>query len=139
MTANTIQNLSQDLSQELSQDSPKNLSLIHNSFTDLSDTEMAATTGGSQFPRLPTVDMDQVNKFVFLRRWEARFNAGNPNLPLVAQRLINGYYKGTNKPEYISRFAGWRNFAPQIFNFLPFTAGGTPAAINSAASFLSLF
>lgn len=112
---------------------------IHNSFTDLSDTEMAATTGGFR-----TVDIDQVNKFVFLRRWEARFNAGNPNLPLVAQRLINGYYKGTNKPEYVGPFkissgTGWRNFAPQIFNFLPFTAGGTPDAISSAASLLSLF
>ena len=117
---------------------------IHNSFTDLSDTEMATTTGGLNAAFFPTVDIDQVNKFVFLRRWEARFNAGNPNLPLVAQRLINGYHKGTNKPEYVATFGissatGWRNFAPQIFNFLPFTAGGTPDAISSAASLLSLF
>ncbi len=122
----------------------QNSSPIHNSFTDLSDTEMAATTGGSMVRDLPMPDIDQVNKFLFLRRWEARFNAGNPNLPLVAQRLINGYYKGTNKAEYAGAFtissgAGWKNFAPQIFNFLPFTAGGTPEAINSAASFLSLF
>ncbi len=117
----------------------QNSSPIHDSFVNISDIEMAAITGGSQLPPLIGVDPEQVNKFLFLRRWEARFNAGNPNLPLVAQRLINGYYKGTNKPEYISRFAGWRNFAPQIFNFLPLTAGATPEAINSAASFLALF
>jgi hypothetical protein len=116
--------------------------LLPDLFVELDDPAMAATTGGLSIPVIGFPEA--ANKFAFLSRWEARFNAGNPNLPLVAQRLINGYYKGTNKPEYVANFkassgAGWKNFAPQIFNFLPFTAGGTPEAINSAASFLALF
>ncbi len=116
--------------------------LLPNLFVELNNDAMAATAGGLNIP--VTGFQEAANKFAFLSRWESRFNAGNPNLPLVAQRLINGYYKGTNKPEYVANFkassgTGWRNFASQVFNFLPLTAGGTPAAINSAASFLSLF
>lgn len=121
----------------------RNSSQIHDLLVDLNDVAMAATTGGLNIPL--TGFQETVIKVAFLNRWEARFNAGNPNLPLVAQRLITAYYKGTNKPEYVASFKsgnsaiGWKSFAPQIFNFLPFTAGGTSDAISSAASLLSLF
>ena len=103
---------------------------------------MAATKGGiTAFSSRNFVGA--ANKVL---RWEGKLSVLNPNLPLLAQRLINGYHKGTNRPEDVAGlklvFGGsfyWKMLAPKIFNLLPFTAGGTPAAIISVGSFLSLF
>ncbi len=115
---------------------------IDSSFTDLSDTEMAATNGGIT----PFSSRNFVGTANKVLRWEGKLSKDNPNLPLLAQRLITGYHKGTNKPEDVASlklvFGGpfyWRSFIPRIFDLLPSTAGGTPAAISSVGSYLSSF
>lgn len=116
---------------------------IDNSFIDLSDTEMAATSGGLT-PLDPKTLIGAANKIV---RWEGKLSQDNRNLPLLAQRLITGYHKGTNRPEDVAFYKSlvgfrriyWEKYRAQIFDLLPFTAGGTPAAISSVGAFLSLF
>lgn len=129
-------------SQDSFQNSFQNSFSIYSSFTDLSDTEMSATTGGIT----PFSSRNFVGSANKVFRWEGKLSASNPNLPLLAQRLINGYHKGTNRPEDVASlklvFGGayyWRTYAPRLFNLLPLTAGGTPDAISSVGSFLSSF
>ena len=105
-------------------------------FTELNTSEMATTTGGvSQ---------------VFLNRWAKRTIAGTPNLPRIAQRLVNIYHKGTltasSKQTWAANAtdadkAAWKRAAPLVSSTLTSVpiAGATSSSIGAVQSFLTLF
>lgn len=106
-------------------------------FVELSDTEMATATGG-------------VSRR-FLNRWARRTIAGTPNLPRIAQGLVNRYYKGTLTVSSQQTWAAttktankdaWKVAAPLVSSTLTSgipIAGATPDAISAVRSYLVLF
>lgn len=106
-------------------------------FVELSDTEMATTTGGVSRK--------------FLNRWARRTIAGTPNLPRIAQRLVNSYYRGTLTVSSQQTWAtttktankdAWKVAAPLVSATLTSgvpIAGATPDAVGAVRSYLALF
>jgi hypothetical protein len=111
---------------------------LDNLFVELSEAEMATTSGG-------------LITSTFLDRWAARVRAGNPNLARISQRLVNEFYRGGLTPASISTWsaatsadnrAAWKTAAPLVSNFLNSTgslAGATPAAVSAVRSYLNQF
>jgi len=105
-------------------------------FTELNTSEMATTTGG-------------VSRR-FLNRWAGRTIAGTPNLPRIAQRLVNSYYKGNLTASSQQRWAAnasdankaaWKLAAPLVnvaLTSVPI-AGVNSASVGAVRSFLTLF
>jgi hypothetical protein len=103
-------------------------------FTDLDESEMAATTGGTNA--------------AFLDRWAARAIKGNPNIGRIVQRVVNDYetraLNTTNVAKWFAttspaNAAAWRSLAPAALNYI--NSGGAvavknPATLAAARSFL---
>lgn len=106
-------------------------------FVELSEAEMATSTGG-------------VSRR-FLNRWARRTIAGTPNLPRIAQGLVNRYYKGTLTASSQQSWAAnattankdaWKVAAPLVSSTLNSgipIAGATSASVGAVQSFLTLF
>ncbi len=107
-------------------------------FMELSDADMAATTGG-------TVST------TFLNRWAARVRNGNPDLGRISQRLVNEFYKGGLTPASVSTWSAtasaadksaWKTAAPLVSSYLTSgaaIAGSTTAAVSGVRTYLGLF
>lgn len=109
----------------------------NNLFVELSESDMAATTGG-------------VISAIFLNRWAARARNGNPNFARISQRLVNEFYKSGLTPTSASSWlatasdadkTALKNLSPLVSTFLSSNAaiaGATPAAISAVRSYLGL-
>lgn len=107
-------------------------------FMELSDADMAATTGG-------TVST------TFLNRWAARVRNGNPDLGRISQRLVNEFYKGGLTPASVSTWSAtataadksaWKTAAPLVSTYLTSgaaIAGATTGAVSAVRTYLGLF
>lgn len=96
-----------------------------NFFIELSEPEMAATTGG-------------VISATFLNRLRTRAINGNPNISRIAQRLVNEFHRGGLTAASASSWAATvpitdiiaiqKNLAPLVRNYL--ASGGAIAGVN---------
>ncbi len=110
----------------------------NNFFVELTESEMATTTGG-------TVSS------TFLNRWAARVRNGNPNLGRISQRLVNEFYKSGLTSTTVSTWSAtataadksaWKTAAPLVSTYLTSgvpIAGATPAAVAGVRTYLGLF
>jgi hypothetical protein len=109
-----------------------------NLFVELSELEMAATTGGAI-------------SATFLNRLRAKAIAGNPNISRISQRLVNEFHKGGLTAASASSWVATvpisdmiaiqKGIVPLVRNYLASggaIAGATPSTVLAIDTYLSL-